>query len=106
MGGIIVVEPDIKALEIFRVVGVDFLNQFFGCDSGVAGANHNRCAVSVVGTEIQAVIAAELLEPHPDVRLAIFHNMTYMDWGVCIRQGGGDDDFTRHNFPSFRKGGR
>jgi hypothetical protein len=81
---VIIIEADIKTLEIPQVFGIYFFNQLFGGDTGVAGANHNRRAVRIIGAKIQTAIAAQFLEPHPDIRLAIFDKMTYMDWGVCV----------------------
>ena len=61
-----------------------------------ASSNHDRRAVRVVGTDIEAPMAAQFLKSHPDVRLDVFHQMADMDMSVGVRQRGGDKDLTRH----------
>ena len=69
-------------------------------------AYHNGGAVCVVGAEVEALVAGHFLEPDPDIGLEIFDEVAYVDGAVCVRQGGGNDDFTRHRFPSFGNCGR
>jgi hypothetical protein len=85
--GIIVIETYKKTCEILQVFPSHSVNKLLRRYAFLSCANHYRCAMGVIGTEIQAVIAAELLEPDPDVGLAIFDYMTYMYRGVCVRQG-------------------
>ena len=95
-----------KAFEIVVVFFMDAVYELFGGDPLVFCANHYRCAVSVVGAEVKALIAAYFLKPHPDIGLEIFDEMADVDGAVCVGQGGGNDDFTRHNFPFLRLVGR
>ena len=69
MCGIIVVKLDIESCKVPDVLGVDTLDEFLGLDSVGSGANHNGCAVCIVGAEIEAPVTAGLLEPDPDVCL-------------------------------------
>jgi hypothetical protein len=62
------------------------LNQFFGPDTDSTGAYHNRSAVSVIGAEVKALVAAHFLEANPYIGLKIFHQMAYMNRTICIGQ--------------------
>ncbi len=64
------------------------------------GANHDRRAVRVVGTDIDAAIAAQLLETHPDVGLDVLDQVPDVDRAVGVGQGTGDQDLTCHQFSS------
>ena len=87
MRRVIIIEFDMKFLKVPQVLFMNIINKLFGADTGLPGAYHNRCAVSVVCTEIEALIAAKFLKSHPDIRLEIFHKVTDMYGAVRIRQG-------------------
>jgi len=87
MSRIVIVELDIKTIEIRLVFFVDPPYQLFGVYAGAAGTYHNGRAMRIVGAEVQALVAANLLKPHPDIGLEILYQMPYMDRTVCIRQG-------------------
>ena len=57
------------------------------------GADHDRRAVRVVGTDVDAPVAAQLLEAHPDVGLDVLDQVAEMDRAVGVGQGCGDEDF-------------
>jgi len=46
-------------------------NQGFFRAAFLAGADHDRGAMSVVGAQVDAPPALQLLKPHPDVRLDV-----------------------------------
>jgi hypothetical protein len=56
------------------------------------GAQHDRRAVGVVGADVMAFVAAQLLEAHPDVGLDVFDQMPEVDRAVGVGQGAGDQD--------------
>ena len=52
MGGVIVVEFHVKAVEVGAVFGVYLPDECFGVYSGFAGAYHNGRAVRVIGAKV------------------------------------------------------
>jgi hypothetical protein len=58
----------------------------------LTGPDHDRGAVGVVGAHEDAPVAAELLEPDPDIGLDVFNQMPDVDVPVGVREGGGDED--------------
>jgi hypothetical protein len=52
--------------------------------------------VSVVGADVEALMAAQFLETHPDVCLDVFHEMAKMNMAICVGQGGSDENLTGH----------
>jgi hypothetical protein len=48
-------------------------DQFFFASAFLSGADHDRGAVGVVGTDVNSAVPAEFLKPHPDVGLHVFH---------------------------------
>ena len=47
--------------------------------AGLPGANHDRRAVRVVGTDVDAAVADELLESHPDIGLDVLDQVADVD---------------------------
>ena len=97
VGGVIVVEADFEIGKILRVLRVAAGDQFFGRDAFGARAHHDRRAVRVVRADIDAGVAAHLLEAHPEIGLDVFDEMPEVDVAVGVRQGRGDN-----HFPFFR----
>ena len=93
----IVFKFDVEAVEVVQMGGVHRGDEVFLGDALGTGAEHNGRAVSIVGTDIDAVIASQFLESHPNVGLNVFDKMTNVDMSIGIRQCGGNDNFTRHN---------
>jgi hypothetical protein len=48
--------------------------------------------MGVVGADIDALIAAVLLEAHPHIGLDVFQHVAKMDRTIGIGQGAGDED--------------
>ena len=96
MGRVVVVEADQEVVEILLVLGADVGNELLGFDAHVARLEHDRRAVRVVRADIDAVVAAQLLEAHPHVGLDVLHQMAEMDRPVGVGQGGGDKNIARH----------
>jgi len=74
------------------------LDEVFRGDLFGAGAYHNRGAVSVIGAEVEALIAADFLEADPDIGLEVLDQVSYVNWAICIGQSRCYDDFARHSF--------
>ena len=54
----------------------------------------DRRAVRVVGTHVDAAVADQLLEPHPDVGLDVLEQIPDVDVAVGVGQGGSDENAT------------
>ena len=63
-------------------------------DALLPGADHDRRAVRVVGADVDAAVADELLEAHPNVGLDVLDQVADVDVAVGVGQGGGDEDAT------------
>ncbi len=87
-----IVEADQHVLEIALVFGVHALDQVLGGHSFGLRLEHDRRAVGVVGADVVAFVAAELLEAHPDVGLHGLEQVAQMDGAVGVRQRAGDED--------------
>jgi hypothetical protein len=69
MGGVVIVEFDKEVVEVCFVLFMHAINKLFGLDIFGPRANHNRGAVSIVGAEVETLIAAQFLEADPDIGL-------------------------------------
>jgi hypothetical protein len=69
MSGVIVVELDVKTSKVSPVLLIHAQYQLFRTYACGTGADHNRSAVRIVRTEIEALVAAHLLEADPDIGL-------------------------------------
>ncbi len=96
VGRAVVVELHMKGGEIVVVFLPHAGDQLLRCDAFFFGAQHDGCAVGVVGADVVAGVAAHLLEAHPDVGLDVFDEVAEVDAAVGVGQGGGYEDFTRH----------
>ena len=94
MGGMEVVETDPEAGVVAFVFGVDAVDQLFRGDALAVRAQHDGRAVGVIGADVQAVVAAQFLEAHPDIGLDRLQQVPDMDRAVGIRQCAGDEDFS------------
>ncbi len=83
---VVVVELDKKVAEVLLMFFVNSFDKLFRAYTLFSRGNHDWSAVCVVGAEVQATVAAQLMEADPDIGLQIFDQMTYMYRAVCIRQ--------------------
>ena len=67
-------------------------DQLFRGDAFLFGAQHDGRTVGVVRADIDALIAAMLLEAHPHIGLDVLKHMAKMDGTIGIGQGAGDED--------------
>jgi len=100
MSCVIVIEFDVKAIEVCSVLFVHLLNQRFGAYAGSTCAYHNWGAVSVIGAKVKTLVSAHFLEADPDIGLEIFDQVPYVYRAVCVRQRRCHHNFARHSFPS------
>ena len=96
IGRIVVVEFDMKAVEITLVLMPGAVDQLLRRDAFLLRPQHDRRAVGVVGAAIETGVAAHFLEAHPDIGLDIFDQMAQMDAAIGVRQGGGDENLAGH----------
>jgi hypothetical protein len=87
-----VVECDLEAGVVALVLGGPCRDQGFGRDAILPGADHDGRAVAVLGTDVNAVIATQALEPAPDIGLHCLDDMTEVQWAVGVGQRAGDED--------------
>ena len=92
MGAAVVVELDAEAGEVALVRLCHLGDQLLLAAPLLPGADHDRRAVGVVGTEVDAAVPAQLLEAHPDVGLEVLDQVADVDVAVGVRQGGGDEE--------------
>ena len=88
----VVVELDLESGKIRQMRLLHAGDEVLLADAFLAGADHDRRAVRVVGADINTPLAAESLEADPDVGLDIFDQVAQMDGAVGVRQGAGDQD--------------
>jgi hypothetical protein len=63
-----------------------FGNQCFFRASFLSGTNHDGCAVSIVGADVDAAMTSQILETDPDIRLDIFDQMAQVNMAIGVRQ--------------------
>ena len=80
------VETNTKAGEIMLVFLADTLNPIFFRDPMSLSTDHDRGAVSVVGTDKEALVTAKPLKSYPDICLDIFDKMAQVNWSIGVRQ--------------------
>jgi hypothetical protein len=96
MGRVVVVETDVEAGKVARMLAMHAFDQRLRRDSLLLGTQHDRRAMRVVGADVPALMAAHFLEAYPDVGLNVLDQMTEVDCAVGIRQGGSDENLACH----------
>ena len=86
MGRVVVVEPDSEAGEIAGMLAMHAGDQLFRRDAFLLGAQHDRRAVRVVGTDVPALVAGHFLEAHPDIGLDVFDQVAEVNGAVGVGQ--------------------
>ena len=74
----------LKTRKISEMLFAVAFNQFFGWYSFLAGGDHHRGAVGVVGAEVSALMAAHFLKADPEISLQILDQMAEMNVAVGI----------------------
>ena len=94
VGGVVIVKVDVEITEIGAVLLADALDELFRGQALLLGAQHDGGAVGVIGADVQAVMAARLLEANPDIRLHLLQHMAKVQGTVGVGKGAGYQDFT------------
>ena len=84
VGGVEVVKIYQEAGAITQVFLVDVVDLLLGSDAEFFCSQHNRCAVGVIGTNVQAVVSARLLKAHPYIGLNLLQQVTKMQGTIGI----------------------
>jgi len=90
--GDIHIEADVEAAEILLVLVPDTVDQALGGDAFPLGTEHNSSTMSIVRTNVVAVLATHFLIAHPDIRLNVFQQMAQVDGAIGVRQGAGNQN--------------
>ena len=91
----IVVELDTKVREIVDEFPGETFSQFFRRDAEFTRREHDRSAVSIGCTDINAVMTAEFLESDPDIGLDVLDEMAHVRRAIGVRQGARNENFSR-----------
>jgi hypothetical protein len=62
----------------------------------LARSHHDRGAVRVVGADVRGTVAAQVLEPHPDVGLDVFDQMAQVNVAVGVGQRTSNEQASHH----------
>ena len=89
----VVVERHAKIGKVGGVFGLHIGDQLFRCDAFLLGAQHDRRAMRIVRTDVDGLVAAQLLETHPHVGLDVLEHMAKVDRTVGVGQGAGNENF-------------
>ena len=90
-----IVKVDEKISEIRRMLQLNVVDQLLGGNAFLLGAQHDGRTVGIVGANINSLMAAQLLETHPDVGLYVLKHVPQMDRTVGVGQGAGNEDLAR-----------
>ena len=89
-----IIESDVKCFQVFVLFGGDPFDKLLGRNPLLPRRDHDRRAVCVCGADINAIMAAHLLESRPNVRLHVFDHMSHMEGAIGIRKGAADENIT------------
>ena len=95
IGGVPVIEADVKAVQVLLAVSGDIGHELLGCFASLLSGNHDRRAMGVVGTHEVHRVPSHALEPDPNIRLDVLHHVPHMKRGIGVGQGGGDEKLAR-----------
>jgi hypothetical protein len=106
VGAAVVIEGDVKLGKIAKMLVPHVRDQGFFAPLLLLSADHDGCAVRVVGTEVNAAAAPESLEPHPYVSLDVFDQMAQVNRAIRVRKGCSDKDFRVAHCGGLARGGQ
>ncbi len=87
---VIVVELNPEIAKVIGKLGRVPFRERFRRYSELARFQHDRRSMSIRRTDVDTVVAAELLKAHPDIGLQVFDQVPHMRRTVYIGQGAGD----------------
>ena len=85
------VKLDLEAGEVVLVLRIGFRNKGLFGDAPFPGALHDRGAVCIIRTEVDAAMAAQLLETDPDVGLDVLHQMADVNRSIGVGECRSDE---------------
>jgi len=91
-----VVKADVKAVQVLLAPGCDVGHELLGRLARLFSRNHDGRAVGIVRAHKINLDATHPLEPHPGVRLDVFHHVADVESRVGVGQGGGDEKLAWH----------
>ena len=89
VGAVIAVVVDEETGKVAAVFGAAFVDKRLRADAFFLGAQHDGGAVSIIGADVVAFVAAQTLETYPDIGLDVFDHVAEVNGAVGIRQGAG-----------------
>lgn len=92
VGRVEIVEVHQEVGKVGAVFSLHVGDQLFRGDAFFFRAQHDGRAVCVVGADIDALVAAVLLEAHPHVGLDVLEHVAKVDGTIGIGQGAGDEN--------------
>jgi len=90
-----VVEADQESRTVALVFPAYAVDLLFGGDPEFFRRQHDGRAMGIVGADVEAVVAAGLLEPHPDIGLHLLQQVAQVQRSIGVGQGAGDQDLAR-----------
>ena len=93
--GVEIVKANQKTAAVTGVLLLDVRYLLLRSDAEFLCGQHDRRAVSIIGTDIQTVVPARFLEAHPDISLHLFQHMSEVQRAIGIGQCAGDKNFAR-----------
>lgn len=91
MRAVVIIKSHIKGGEISKMLFAHLGDQVFWTNAQAIGFEHDGRAVSVIGTDKVALVAALFLKAYPNIGLDVFDQMAEMDGAIGIRQGAGNE---------------
>ena len=88
----VIVEFNMEPAEIPFVFGLNCGDKVAFGNTSLPSAFHDRCTVCVVGTEVDAAVSPQFLEPHPDICLDVFHEVADVNRPVRVGKCGSDEN--------------
>ena len=75
VGGVVVVVLDAEAGQVPHMLPAHDLDEILRAHASLLSVQHGAGAVRVIGADVEAVVAAQLLKAHPDVGLDVLQQM-------------------------------
>jgi len=89
-----IIEFDSEVIEVIDEFFAVSVGQLLGSNPEFSSFEHDRRAVCVRRTDINAIVPTKLLESNPDIGLNIFNQMSHMRRAVDIGQSACDKNFS------------
>ena len=102
----VVVEDDVAAGEVALMRLVHLGDECLFAAAALPGALHDGRAVGVVGTDVDATVAAQLLKADPNVGLDVLDQVAEVNRTVRVGQRGGHQDSSRIRHAGKAPGGK